>query len=131
MINQFLVLKFDDKISKTQHGFRPFRGTLTAWIDVLKNVKKYNYIYEFDYKGFFPNLDVLTVSKCLDQLKVPSDIVMLIQTLNKSLPKLPKEHLIDETETIKAEMMHFGNEITNVFLDQRSRLQSGFRTLED
>lgn len=130
LLNQFLVLKFDDTISPDQHGFRPFRGTLTAWIQILKLVKKYNFIYEFDYKGFFPNLDVLTVSKCLTELGVPSDIMMLIQNLNKSLPKLPETLKIDESATINAKRMHLGNEITNVFLDERSRPQSGFRTLE-
>lgn len=132
LLNQFLVLKFDDIISPSQHGFRPFRGTLTAWIQVLKLVKKYLFIYEFDYKGFFPNVDVLTVSTCLTELKVPKHIVMLIQNLNKSLPKLPikKKRKMDESQVIMSKTKSMGNKINNVFLDERARPQSGFQTLQ-
>jgi hypothetical protein len=95
---------------------------------VLKNIKKYNYIYEIDYKGFFPNLDVLTVTKCLVDLKVPYQFAKLIETLNKSLPKLPKELKIDESATEKLQTLFMGNKINNVFLDPRARPQSDFKT---
>lgn len=44
---------------KDQHGFRPGRGTGTAWKEVLTKVVKARDIFEFDLKGFFDNI-------CLD-----------------------------------------------------------------
>lgn len=46
---------------------------MTAWVDVLKSLDKYQYIYEFDYKGFFNGLKLAKISEMLVRRKVPMD----------------------------------------------------------
>lgn len=99
IINQFLVLILEKKVHKEQHGFRPFKGTLTAWVEVLKLVNRYKYIYEFDYKSFFPNLDVHAISHVLRCHNVSEEWVDLIERLNNSTPKLPSDLKLDEAES--------------------------------
>lgn len=95
-LNQLLVLAFDGKIDMSQHGFRPMQGTLTAWLDLLKNMNNYDNIYEFDYKGFFPSLEITCISDVLREYKVPEEWVYLIENINKSNPQLTKEDKADE-----------------------------------
>jgi len=42
MLNQLLVFRLDKTISDAQHGFRPSRGTLTAWEAILSKVIVYD-----------------------------------------------------------------------------------------
>lgn len=62
-------------------------------------MKKYNYIYEFDYKSFFPNLDIHAISHVLRCHNVTEEWVDLIERLNNSIPKLPEELKLDESES--------------------------------
>lgn len=95
-LNQLLVLAFDEKIQMSQHGFRPMQGTLTAWLDILKNIKDFENIYEFDYEGFFPSLEITGISDVLREYQVPEEWVYLIENINKSNPTLLKEDKVDE-----------------------------------
>jgi len=99
LLNQFLVLRFDKTISPNQHGFRPGRGTLTAWKEILQSHSKYKYIYEFDYRKFFDSLNQSMISEALLlHHKVPRKWWTLIEKLNTSQPKLPDVRLLDEKE---------------------------------
>lgn len=68
LVNQFLVLRYDKQISDSQHGFRPGRGTLTAWLRTLELIPKYKYVYEFDYVKFFDSLNQGTMHKAMKGL---------------------------------------------------------------
>lgn len=57
---------YDELLGDWQHGFRPGRGTKTAWSEVLSKVIKYRYVYEFDLKGFFSNVNVARVLRFLE-----------------------------------------------------------------
>lgn len=61
LVNWFLITRFDRLLPDWQHGFRPGRGVKTAWQVVLTKVIKARYIYEFDLKGFFDNVNVSKV----------------------------------------------------------------------
>lgn len=73
---------YDDVLGSWQHGFRPGRGTNTAWGEILTKVVKGRYIYEFDLKGFFNNVDV---TKVLDFLEYKHG---LLRTFREHLERL-------------------------------------------
>lgn len=110
MLNQFLVLRLDSKILDNQHGFRPGRGTLTAWIAILKAVLagKANYIYEFDYKAFFPSLSLPYIRVSMLKAGIPLKWALFFEELNASQPKLPEELLLDESQVEKEKEFHKG-----------------------
>lgn len=45
-------------LHNSQHGFRPGKGTLTAWKTILKEVIGSPHIYEFDLKQCFPSISL-------------------------------------------------------------------------
>jgi len=99
LLNQFLVLRFNDRISDNQHGFRPGRGTLTAWKEILLNHSRYRYIYEMDYKKFFDSLNQSMISETLLlHYKVPREWWTLIEKLNMSQPSLPNIRQMEEKD---------------------------------
>lgn len=57
-------------------------------------------MFEGDYKGFFDNINIDFVTETLEHYKVPREIVTLIESLNRSLPKLAEKDLIEETDRI-------------------------------
>lgn len=66
-------------------------------MDILRNIKNYKYIYEYDYESFFPNLKLEYIDMMLMELGVPDEIINLFKRLNRSLPKLQPVDLIDES----------------------------------
>jgi hypothetical protein len=65
-----LVIKID--LDNSQHGFRPGRGTLTAWKSVLKDVLPSPHIYEFDLKQCFPSISLPRLEYNLREIhKIP------------------------------------------------------------
>lgn len=65
-LNWWLVTAYNDVLGDWQHGFRPGLGTKTAWSQVLSKVIKSRYVYEFDLKGFFNNVNVAGVLRYLE-----------------------------------------------------------------
>jgi retron-type reverse transcriptase len=63
MINNMNQILTEKHIGEHQHGFVPGRGTMTAWMDILKNVLNSKFIYETDLKGFFDNISTATINK--------------------------------------------------------------------
>jgi retron-type reverse transcriptase len=58
-------------------------------------------VYEFDLKQFFPSVNILRIAGVLRDLGVPKDFVDYIFEINQSYPTLPKDKLMDETDSIK------------------------------
>lgn len=82
-----------------QHGYTTGRGVHTAWRDILTKVIHYNYIYEFDFVGFFNNVNLDSVSDSLRQCGLPKWMTQHYMFLvasdvknisNKNLEKLQK-----------------------------------------
>lgn len=65
----------------TNHAYQPGKGTATA-LKELTTLRNYKYIYEFDLKGFFDNVDIYDVSEALKTRGVPIEIVKQIQEMN-------------------------------------------------
>lgn len=85
-----------------QHGFRPHRGCLTAWRDFFaKGLHRMKYIYEYDLKNFFGDVNVHSISEQLTKWQIPAEIVNFLESINLSNVKLPKEQKLDE-ERVKA-----------------------------
>jgi len=75
------------------------KGVLTAWKVILSQVVKSKYIWEFDLKGFFDNVDVALVSRQLSELGMPPKEIYQFQDICKGLPSLPEEEKLDESKT--------------------------------
>jgi len=58
-------------LEKFNHAYLPGKGSLTAWKELITKALKYDYIYEFDLKQFFPSVDVEKVTEILQKKKVP------------------------------------------------------------
>jgi hypothetical protein len=101
MLNNFLYIYIEKYFLSSQHGFIPTRGTLSAWMDLLNKINKYDYIYEFDLKQFFPSVNNLEIRKILRSLNVPTDFANYLTEMNKSQPELPKKTLLDESKTFR------------------------------
>jgi len=97
MINNFLHIFLEDKFNPNQHGFLPGKGTLTAWIEVLKKCDQYSYIYEYDLRNYFEEIDLSMLKIYLKLFKIPHNWVNWIHSLNSCTPKLPSEPLMSET----------------------------------
>jgi len=70
-----------------QHGFLPKRGTLTAWRKILETTIKAKYIYEFDLKGFFDNVNVTGV---LDYLYVQHGLAEKFRAQIEAFSRAPR-----------------------------------------
>jgi hypothetical protein len=55
------------------------------------------YIYEFDLKNFFGSVNVNKITEILINMGIPKKTCYDIENLNRCLPKLPKELLLDES----------------------------------
>jgi len=85
-----------------QHGFLPGRGTLTAWKEIFerKLIEK-DYIFEWDFKGFFDNIYVDRITNALKRRGVPENIYLFFQNVNKSFVELPARQLLNEARVIR------------------------------
>lgn len=101
MYNNFLVLFLRKDLESWNHGFQPGLGTMTAWRAFLKKARKAKYVYEFDFKQFFPSVTHTTVWRYLKRKGVPSDMVRWLEEVNKQQPKLPAEQKLSEEKVIE------------------------------
>jgi hypothetical protein len=65
MINNLVVWMRREREGR-QHAYFPRRGVQTAWAEVF-NEKDAPFIYEFDLKGFFDNVDLDFVQSTLQR----------------------------------------------------------------
>lgn len=94
---QFISFLVDPELNDNQHGFRPGRGTMSAWKKILSEVIGEKDIYEFDLKGFFDNIKQDFVWNMLKSKYQMDEIWMMkLKTLCATAIKLPKEQFMDE-----------------------------------
>lgn len=84
LINNFMVYRLKEKISKSQHGFVPGRGTMTAWEQILKEVVDAKDIYEIDLKNAFNSISTRHVARTLDKHGLPKELVIKLLLCNIS-----------------------------------------------
>lgn len=110
MINQLLVKFLDDRneIHPSQHGFRPGRGTLTAWREVLNKVILARDIFEFDLKQFFDKVNLDAISACLLKKGVPVNLVRQLYYLNCSACRVKPPYLLNEFEHMMKRLIMTG-----------------------
>lgn len=70
MINNLIVWMRREREGR-QHAYFPRMGVPTAWAEVFKE-KDAPFIYEFDLKGFFDNVDLKFIEKtCIEHFQMP------------------------------------------------------------
>jgi len=62
-------------------------------------MNKYDYIYEYDFKNFFGEIKLEYVDNFFMELSMPDHLIRMFNRMNRSLPKLTSEDLIDESKT--------------------------------
>jgi hypothetical protein len=82
LINYLLSIYFQTRLSKHQHGHRKGIGTVTAWKDILTNVKDCRYILELDYKDFHNSIDRRFLIESLHHFGVNEEWCERINHLN-------------------------------------------------
>jgi len=65
---------------------------MTAWQDLLPQLPKSNYIYEFDLKGFFDSVNLCYLKKILLITGIPAEISEYIIRWNQTLPHRSPRH---------------------------------------
>lgn len=100
MVNNFLVQFLRKDIESWNHGFIPQRGTLSAIKDLIHSWKKYNFIYEFDFKNFFGNVDALRVTDLIYAKRekpdrIPHYLTYWLEKVNLRLPMIPRDVKLD------------------------------------
>jgi hypothetical protein len=96
MLNNMIVLWFEDEMLPTQHAYLPGKGTKTAWQQIILEVIKAKNIYETDLKGFFDNISVFKINQILKQANISLDLRIWIYNMSKSLPRFPKDKKLSE-----------------------------------
>lgn len=99
MINNIMYQYLRNAYLPSQHGFLRGRGTLTAWIQLFKDILPLKYIYECDLKQFFPSIQHRKIILNLMMNGVPETWMRWIDAINCATPILPKKELLDETDT--------------------------------
>ena len=88
------------------HAYQPGKGCLTAWRDLINTGLKKKYIYEFDLKGFFDNVEIPKVTELLEKWGTPKRIVYHLENINRCTPQLQSEDLVDEKNWREREKIH-------------------------
>jgi len=81
LLQCFFTIYLHSYIGSYQHGFRPGKGTLTAWKEVKKFLGFSN-IYEFDLKSAFPSVSIDYTVKALRELGCPIAVCDYISDLH-------------------------------------------------
>lgn len=97
MLNNLIVWARRGK-EGTQHAYSPGRGVITAWRDVITNLPKWDYVYEFDLKGYFDNVSHTGIINRLKAEGWSETELRFFGTIMKSIPKLRSEDLLPEPD---------------------------------
>jgi len=95
----FFVSKKEGSTWESQHGFRTRLGTKTAWMEILKEVTKADWVFEFDLERCFSNIHIKGVSKALRIAKVPEGWISKFEHLNMVPVGNPADLRWDTKET--------------------------------
>lgn len=108
MINVVLsfYLEASGRFHESQHGFRPGRGTTSAWKHILENVINSRDIFEFDLRSFFDSVNLDYISNELIKAHVPYNIVQLLYYINTCACKVKPPYLINEFEHMMKKLIH-------------------------
>jgi retron-type reverse transcriptase len=87
MWNGFLTMFLEEELKKFNHAYMPRVGTSTALKDLILKVLDKKYIYEFDIKGFFNNVDITNTMTALRQRGMPNKIALKLQDILMMAPE--------------------------------------------
>jgi len=109
-----LVIYLTAYIGEYQHAYRPGKGVLTAWKDLKEALKdpKWEFVYEFDLKGFFPSLNTSFFTHELHRIGVPKLVTDMFFEQALAIPELPK----GDKRKLKEEDVRFKMELDEVGL---------------
>jgi retron-type reverse transcriptase len=88
-LNMILCVLTDIFNHPNQHGFRPGRGTDTAWKQLHAQVLgkgKANWILDYDLKEFFDRCNLSKLSEILKTLDLPKDLLYHIILWSRTMP---------------------------------------------
>lgn len=113
------------KISPHQHGFQPFKGTNSAWKDILLEGINANDIFEFDLKQFFPSVSLPLASRILSEsLGMPEHVARFYEGLNYAPPEFKGPIQLDESQSLKLTQTLAMN--SHRGLNRRTHVVNGF-----
>jgi len=125
MYNNMLKVFLTPHYLKSQHGYIPKRGTLTAWKDIVRNVLNKQNIYECDLQQFFPTVHVNRISEMLFSLNLPKSIIYRLENWNRCNPILPADRKLDEDRYEMSEQDK--QDISQGYFRWESKLYDGIR----
>lgn len=89
-------------------------------------MKSYPYIYEFDLKGFFDNVDLGILYEHMQKSGFPEDFSNFMKRLNRSITVLEKEDKIEEVER----KLHLNTDLSlNPNLDAKE-IEEGYNQMD-
>jgi len=95
-----IQLQNADVLMSFQHGGRPRMGLKTCWNHIIEKVREKMYIYEFDLKGFFDNIDQSSIRDSLVFAGLPQHLIYRLMEMVTSAPKA--YHSPPEPEGVKS-----------------------------
>lgn len=76
-------------IKPSQHGFVHGRGTMSAWKEILRNVRQSPDIYEIDLKQCFPSISLPLLRMILCKThEMPESVARFYTSMNYSIPAI-------------------------------------------
>lgn len=99
MHNNIMSIYLENLLPDSQHGFRPKKGTLTAWRDVLENVVNKQNIWEFDLKQFFDTVDLVALKQQMQRYEFPWSMSQQFYKIHQCHPTLPEIERVNEDHT--------------------------------
>jgi len=87
MWNGFLTLFLENELKQFNHAYMPGVGTMSAIAKFLTEVRHAKYIYEFDIKGFFNNVNITEIATALRRRGMPNKSVLELQDILMSAPE--------------------------------------------
>lgn len=111
MMNVILSFYYEatGRFRESQHGFRPGRGTTTAWKHILDKVIKAKDIYEFDLKGFFDSINLDYIAMQMTKDLIPHNIVKLFYYINTCACMVKAPFRLNEFEHMMKALIHKGS----------------------
>jgi hypothetical protein len=76
-----------DELKTFNHAFMPEVGTNTALSQFAYEIPEAKYVYEFDIRQFFPNVNIVEVLKMLAERGVPYKTIRKLFYLLINIPK--------------------------------------------
>jgi len=121
LINVILsfYLESSGQFHESQHGFRPGRGTASAWQYILEKVIHSKDIFEFDLKGFFDSVNLDYISDRLIKAHVPVNVVQLLYYINTCACQVKEPFKLNEFEHTMKKLIHQGKSIHEVVTSPR------------